>query len=150
MADKRKRRFGRVRKLPSGRYQARYRGPDGIDHPGPNTFPTKRDAEQWLNLVEVEVLRGTWLNPDLGKVPLGEYLTTWIAHRPGLRPRTVDLYTWLNTKYIEPTLSGASARRHHPRHGPGLASPPAFPRRLRDHGCQGVPPAARRPEHRRG
>ncbi len=27
-----KRRFGRVRKLPSGRYQARYRGPDGLDH----------------------------------------------------------------------------------------------------------------------
>jgi len=40
-----KRRFGRVRRLPSGRYQVRYRGPDGIDRPAPETFRTKGDAE---------------------------------------------------------------------------------------------------------
>ena len=33
-----KRRFGRVRELPSGRWQARYKGPDGIDRPAPRTF----------------------------------------------------------------------------------------------------------------
>ena len=33
-----KRRFGRVRRLPSGHYQARYAGPDGIDRPAPQTF----------------------------------------------------------------------------------------------------------------
>ncbi|MDQ0842796.1 hypothetical protein QFZ68_002476 [Streptomyces sp. V1I6] len=32
-----KRSFGRVRKLPSGRYQARYLAPDGIDRPAPHT-----------------------------------------------------------------------------------------------------------------
>ena len=42
-----KRRFGRVRRLPSGRFQARYRGPDGVDHPAPTTFGTKTDAEKW-------------------------------------------------------------------------------------------------------
>lgn len=47
MAGK-KRQFGRVRKLPSGRYQARYLGPDGIDRPAPETFRTKRDADDWL------------------------------------------------------------------------------------------------------
>ncbi|MFF8604678.1 hypothetical protein ACF06X_01945 [Streptomyces sp. NPDC015346] len=40
MAGK-KRSFGRVRKLPSGRYQARYPAPDGIDRPAPHTFRTK-------------------------------------------------------------------------------------------------------------
>ena len=38
-----KRRFGRVRRLPSGRYQARYRGPAGLDRPAPGTFATKTE-----------------------------------------------------------------------------------------------------------
>src|SRR6266536_953483 len=99
-----KRRFGRVRKLPSGRYQARYLAPDGTDRPAPHTFASKTDAERWLVGVEAEIVKGTWRDPDLGRVPLGEYLTEWIAHRSGLRPRTVDLYRWLSRKYIEPTL----------------------------------------------
>jgi len=43
-------------------------------------------------------------DPDVGHVALGTYLADWIAHRPGLRPRTVDLYRWLYGKYIEPTM----------------------------------------------
>jgi hypothetical protein len=50
-----KRRFGRVRRLPSGRYQARYRGPDGIDRPAPVTFGTKSEAEVWLVKAEAEI-----------------------------------------------------------------------------------------------
>jgi integrase len=99
-----KRRFGRVRKLPSGRFQARYLDPDGTDRPAPHTFASKTDAERWLTGVEAEIIKGTWRDPDLGRVALGEYLTEWIAHRPGLRPRTVDLYRWLYRKYIEPTM----------------------------------------------
>ncbi len=43
-----KRRFGRVRRLPSGRWQSRYKGPDGIDRPAGRTFDSKADAERWL------------------------------------------------------------------------------------------------------
>lgn len=99
-----KRRFGRVRKLPSGRYQARYHDPSGIDRPAPHTFATKTDAERWLIGVEADMVKGTWRSPDLGRVALGEYLTIWIEHRPGLRPRTIDLYRWLHGKYIAPML----------------------------------------------
>ena len=101
-----RRRFGRVRKLPSGRYQARYPGPDGIDRPADHTFATKTDAERWLSGVEADLSRGTWTDPNHGRVPLGDYLPEWIDHRPGLRPRTVDLYRWLYRRHIEPTLSG--------------------------------------------
>ena len=39
MADtKRGRQFGSIRKLSSGRYQARYRGPDGKLRAAPSTF----------------------------------------------------------------------------------------------------------------
>lgn len=42
------RRFGYIRKLPSGRYQASYVGPDGDRHAAPATFDAKIDAEAWL------------------------------------------------------------------------------------------------------
>jgi integrase len=99
-----KRRFGRVRKLPSGRFQARYAGPDGIDRPAPHTFATQTDAERWLSTVESDIIKNTWRDPDLGRIRFGGYVADWIDHRPGLRPRTLDLYRWLNRKYLEPTL----------------------------------------------
>lgn len=100
-----KRRFGRVRKLPSGRYQARYRGPDGLDRPAPRTFASKTDADRWLTRVEADIVKGTWHDPDAGRVPLGDYISEWIKHRPGLRPRTIDLYWTLYRRYIEPELA---------------------------------------------
>lgn len=99
-----RRRFGRVRRLPSGRYQARYLGPDGIDRPAPRTFAAPTDAVRWLTRVEAQIIEGTWRDPGVGRVPLGEYVTDWIAHRAGLRPRTIDLYRWLYCRYIHPTL----------------------------------------------
>ncbi|MDX3110175.1 hypothetical protein [Nonomuraea angiospora] len=45
-----------VRKLPSGRFQARYQGPDGVDRPAPETSATKTDAEVWLTRTEAQIL----------------------------------------------------------------------------------------------
>jgi integrase len=101
-----KRRFGRVRKLPSGRFQARYQDPNGVDRPAPQTFATKTDADRWLNKIEADILSGEWRNPDAGRIALGAYLTTWIDHRTNLRPRTVQLYRWLYKRYLEQTFSG--------------------------------------------
>ncbi|GAA3134539.1 tyrosine-type recombinase/integrase [Streptosporangium carneum] len=90
-----KRRFGRVRQLPSGRFQARYKGPDDIDRAAPETFATKRDAEVWLTKKEAEILAEDWSNPDLGKVSFKEYGSDWVNERPGLRPKTMQLYEGL-------------------------------------------------------
>ena len=59
---KRKRResFGAVRKLPSGRVQASYVGPDGLRHNAPQTFDTLTDARGWLAAQQVRVLSGEW------------------------------------------------------------------------------------------
>lgn len=99
-----KRRFGRVRQLASGRWQARYAGPDGTDRPAPETFATKTDAEVWLTLKEAEIRNGDWINPDDGKVSLTEYAETWIDERPGLRPKTVELYRYLARKHLAQVL----------------------------------------------
>jgi Phage integrase, N-terminal SAM-like domain len=101
------RRFGSMRKLPSGRYQIRYLGADGQTHTGPETFERKTDAERALVLIEAQISAGNWTNPERGKVKLEDYAATWITQRPGLRPRTVDLYQWLLKKHIAPHIGGA-------------------------------------------
>lgn len=75
------RRFGNARQRPSGRWQARYPGPDGQMRNAPNTFATKRDAEQWLTVTEAAMLRGDWIDPLLGKITLAEYGARWIKER---------------------------------------------------------------------
>ena len=104
MATRRKRReFGAVRQLPSGRWQASYLAADGLRRTAPNTFRTKADAHAWLTVRQSELLRGDWLDPDLGRVTLDDYATKWIVeHR--ISARTRDLYEGLNRLHIRPIL----------------------------------------------
>jgi len=97
-----KRRFGRVRELPSSRWQARYKGPDGIDRPAPRTFDSKTSAERWLTLTEAEIISGDWIDPDAGRVLFGKYASDWIEERPGLRPKTIELYRYLLRRHLVP------------------------------------------------
>ena len=94
-----KRRFGRVRRLPSGRFQARYLGPDGKDWPAPDTFSTKTAAEVWLTRKEVEIRDGEWIDPDLGKATFTVYADGWVRDRM-LKPRTEELYRGLLRNHI--------------------------------------------------
>jgi integrase len=79
MAAARKRRFGRIRRLPSGRYQARYPGPDGQDHPAPTTFASRREAERFMSLVEADVASGRWIAPSAGRTTIAEWAEQWFA-----------------------------------------------------------------------
>jgi integrase len=104
MASSRKRRdFGAVRRLPSGRWQASYLGLDGLRRNAPSTFTTKADAHAWLTVRQFELLRGDWIDPDLGRVTLSAYAQRWIAeHR--LAPRTRDLYDGLLRLHVTPFM----------------------------------------------
>jgi integrase len=99
-----RRQFGNIRKLPSGRFQARYPGPDGKLRSAPRTFGRKDEAARWLTLAEAQLMRGEWIDPDKGKVRLGDYARTWIAERPKLRPRTVEMYGLLLRRHVEPYI----------------------------------------------
>jgi hypothetical protein len=98
------RRFGNVRKLPSGRYQVRYGGLAARMRSHPETFARKGDADRAVSLLGAQLIAGEWTDPQRGRVNLGEYARIWIMQRTGLRPRTVDLYRWLLAKHIEPYL----------------------------------------------
>ena len=101
----RRRRFGSIRRLPSGRYQARYSGPDGVDRPADDTFDTRAEAEDWLTLKEAEILEGEWIDPDAGNVFVPDYVETWIGENTSLRPKTVQIYRGLLHSHIAPHLA---------------------------------------------
>lgn len=96
--------FGNVRKLPSGRWQARYPGPDGRMRNAPRTFATKREGEKWLSITEGQLITGEWTDPERAKIRLADYAAKWINERAGLRPNTKALYEWLWAKHIGPRL----------------------------------------------
>ncbi|MFJ2578430.1 tyrosine recombinase XerC [Kitasatospora aureofaciens] len=87
----RRRRWGSVRKLPSGRFQARYPGPDGLLRNAEETFATKGDAEAWLVETEADIRREEWRDPNAGAVNFLLYATAWIDERD-LAPLTDQLY----------------------------------------------------------
>jgi len=99
-------RFGSIRQLPSGRWQARYTH-DGAVHKAPMTFPdvsvdqlTGRKvrgpelADRWLRLRRAEIDSGARLlarPKSRGTVTFAEYAVQWVAGRE-LKPRTRVLY----------------------------------------------------------
>jgi hypothetical protein len=56
--------FGNIRRLPSGRYQARFTDPAGRKVPAPMTFDTKLDAQAWLATMRADLVRGAWMPAD--------------------------------------------------------------------------------------
>ncbi|MET9529869.1 MULTISPECIES: tyrosine-type recombinase/integrase [unclassified Streptomyces] len=98
-----RRSFGAIRKLPSGRYQARYPGSDGILRPAPETFESKKGAEVFLAQMQADQSRGDWLDPSAGEVLFTEYALRWIAER-GLAPTTDELYRRMLRLHLEPTF----------------------------------------------
>lgn len=82
-----RRRFGYVRRLPSGKYQASFTGPSGNRQPAPTTFRTKGEADRWLSIVETDLARGTWTDDRLGREPFGRYARAWIGDNPKIGPR---------------------------------------------------------------
>lgn len=68
-----------IRKLPSGKWQATVRGPDGKKH----TFsdPLKRAAQAWATEEEAKIQQGRWRDPRAGRITVGEWAEKWFAAR---------------------------------------------------------------------
>jgi hypothetical protein len=58
-------------------------------------LPGQRDAEVRLTKSEADMLDDEWLDPDLGRITFGAYASAWIEGRPGLRPKTIRLHSYL-------------------------------------------------------
>jgi hypothetical protein len=96
-----RRSWGKIKRLPSGRYRADYSGPDLCRHAAPVTFTSRMDAEAWLAAERRAIERDEWMPPRLraerhraqGKT-LAVYADDWLRTRT-LKPRTAALYRGL-------------------------------------------------------
>lgn len=113
MAGKKSHRgFGYIRKLPSGRFQASYVGPDLARHTGATTFDAKQDAEAWLAGEHKLIATDTWTSPAMRRnaalhpviaLTFGLFAEEWLAHRT-LKPRTRSHYSAILERHILPVL----------------------------------------------
>jgi len=102
-----RRQFGQLRRLPSGRWQAAYTGPDGNRHKAPRTYATDDDAIGWLNIERRKIELGTWGAVERSDgVTLRAYAERWIEQRK-LRPRTRQHYESMLKRLILPELGDA-------------------------------------------
>jgi integrase len=96
--------FGRLRELPSGRWQAAYIGPDTKLHSAPRTYAKEHDAEGWLAAERRKIDLGTWGAVERSDgITLRAYSTLWLEQR-NLRPRTQQLYESMLERLILPDL----------------------------------------------
>ncbi|MDA0568063.1 site-specific integrase [Streptomonospora sp. S1-112] len=101
MPGEKKRTFGNIRQMASGRFQARYRGPDGRLQSAPTTFATKKAAQRWLTLKEAEIAQGDWFDPDAGALLFHHYAVEWMEQRH-LTRKTESTYEVLIRLHLDP------------------------------------------------
>lgn len=104
--------WGSTRKLPSGRVQARYTGPDGGTHKAPNTFPDELSALGWLADKRREIDLGVWIpsnkEPARTIPTVGEMVSHWLQQCEAavatgeMRETSLVTYTNIVEKRITP------------------------------------------------
>jgi integrase len=106
-----KRGFGSIRRLPSGRYQARFTDPDGRTVKADKTFAAKIDAEAWLTDRRREIDSGLWSAekpPDRPKITFADYSDTWLESRQvsgrPIKTRTREHYRGILDDHLVPAF----------------------------------------------
>ena len=84
-----RRSFGTIRKLPSGRYQARYSDASGKQISAGTTFATKAAAHRWLATVEADLVRGTLADPAGARLRFADWADERLRTKPGQRAATL-------------------------------------------------------------
>ena len=105
-----RRSFGRVQRLPSGRYRARYVGPDGNLHSGPHSYSAKMDAEGGLAAESRLIDLGTWTPPksrgakrEASSRTVFQAVEDYITSRD-ITPGSAETYRSLLATRIDPYL----------------------------------------------
>ena len=94
--------FGSIRRLRSGRWQARYKGRGGETHS--KTFDTKADADTHLAEAQTDLVRGTWRDPRDGRTLLKDYVERWLSSDLAKAPTTKARDAIVLGKHVLPTL----------------------------------------------
>lgn len=110
-----RRAFGRLRLLPSRRWQAAYTGPDGLLYKASTTFEDEDAARGWLKREQRLIEAEDWTPPaERGRrrvrtrEKFEDFAAAWLENRQvrgrPLKPRTRDHYQQLLERFILPTF----------------------------------------------
>lgn len=83
------------------RWYARYR--DADDRQRTRTFDRKVDADKFMTTVAADVIRGTYIAPDDGRITFGEYAAQWAMIQQH-RPATADQVGRHLRRHVLPVL----------------------------------------------
>ena len=127
-----KRRFGRVRELPFGPVAGTLQG-TGWDRPSSAAHVRLQDQRRTLAHVDRSRDHPAVTGPT--RTPGVSFSAStprdWIEERPGLRPKTIELYRYLLRRHLVPaSVPGRSPKSVSPKCGAGgrISSTPGSPR----------------------
>jgi len=111
-----RRTFGSIRRLPSGRWQARHRDSDGVMRSANETFETRAAADEWLATVQHERRTGRWIDPAASDISVAEWSVDWLRLQLHLKPKTRYGYESLLRSRLLPELGDLPLRHLRPSH----------------------------------
>src|SRR3954471_8664905 len=97
-----------IKRRDDGSWRARYRDAAGEEHA--RHFGRKVDAQRWLDEVASTVVTGTYTDPALSRVTVGEWGRRWLDGHAALKPSTRGRYESLMRCHIEPRWGTTSIR----------------------------------------
>lgn len=110
-----KRSWGSVRKMRSGRFQARYLDPDTRRFiPAPTTFATKGAADRWLTRKRAELDAGTAIDERAGSEPLSNWWPGYWRSLQSRKPTTRSNYSAAWRLRVQPRFGSVLVRRIKP------------------------------------
>jgi integrase len=101
----------RKRHIASGetRWDVRYWDPQRRQRT--RTFQRKIDADKFANLVETDIARGEWLDPDLAKETFGDWASRWLLTTGGRAPKTRERYESTLRRHLLPRFENTPVSR---------------------------------------
>jgi hypothetical protein len=89
-----------IAKRPDGGWRARYRDSAGKEHS--RHFARKIDGQRWLDTVTTAVQTGSYVDPGLSRITVGEWAKRWLAGQAHLKPSTASRYAGIVSVHILP------------------------------------------------
>ena len=81
-------------------WRAHYRTPTGLQRN--KTFTRKIDAERFLATIEAAKVAGTYVDPALARITLGEWAEIWLSAQAHLKATTRERYAGILREHIVP------------------------------------------------
>lgn len=91
------------------RWDVRYRDPERRHRT--RTFHRKADAQKFASVIEADIARGEWLDPQLGRETFGDWAARWVPTIAGLTPKTRESYESILRRHLLPRFADTPVNR---------------------------------------